>query len=326
MPRWTPLVVLALGALGPGCKKDRELRDDESLKVVVAEDRKLAQREEDLLARRGTLQRERATIRDRRSELITKKLSLEDTDAPGKAALEQEESKLVNLEARLADQEVALNRRLQTLLDEKTNLADKVGQDQSKHWLLARREHSIALREKETARRETDIARREKLIAEREQAFAVRQAKVCPGRVTTVVQSVPSPRPATGEKYTRKEVEAIYNGAMKGMRAKGILAVDLPAGADRLMGEVRHAVAKGDFGRGKYAADQLLAAVRAVQIDRSFIGAKIGRLAAAIRQRPPPRGQRPKVDALFQQATGSYGDGHFAEANRKLNRIYGLLQ
>jgi hypothetical protein len=62
-----------------------------------------------------------------------------------------------------------------------------------------------------------------------------------------------------------------------------------------------------------------------MKIDRAFIGAKIGRLSAAIRSNPPGGGNRERVNRLFQQATAAYGDGRFGEANKLLNRIYNLL-
>jgi hypothetical protein len=65
--------------------------------------------------------------------------------------------------------------------------------------------------------RESDLARREKLLATRERALAIRQAKLCPERVTTVVQHVPAPIPRrrrSDRNYTRKDVEPVYRSAL----------------------------------------------------------------------------------------------------------------
>ena len=78
--------------------------------------------------------------------------------------------------------------------------------------------------------------------------------------------------------------------------------------------------------RAKVAADQLLASVQSMKVDREFIGAKIGRLSEAIRKRPPKKATQGEVNRLFQQATGNYGDGRFRQANQRLNRIYGMLR
>jgi hypothetical protein len=291
----------------------------------VAADRKLAQKEQNLLTRRGSLQRERASIRNRRAELLTRKLTLAEDDTAGKQALEAEESKLVQQEAGLVEQEMQLNQKLEALLQQKDSIVGKLNDERSKVVLLGRREQALAHRERDLARRESDLARREKTLAEREQGFAARQAKVCP-RATTIVQTVPSPRSNGNDKYTRRDVEPTYRAALEAMRKNGILTVDLPAGVDRLVTETRHAVAKRDYARAKFAADQLLASVRAIKIDRAFIGAKIGRLSRAMKKRKVPGKRKQDIASLFQKATASYGDGHFGDANRKLNRIYALLR
>jgi hypothetical protein len=314
-------LLLAAGALLPGCKKKQTLQED--LKTVVQEDRRIAKEEDELLTRRGSLQRERGQLRDKRAELLTKKLTLDDADQAGKTEIEKEEAKLVGLEASLVKEETTLNKKLQNLFDEKIDKIAKEGS--AKDVLIARRELGVATREKDLARREGELARREKAIAAREQVVAERQARLCP-RGTTVVQTFAPPPSGGGGSYGRKDVEPLYKSALAAMQSKGILTADLPAGTDRLVTEIRHGVSKGDFARAKYAADQLLATVRGMKIDRGFIGAKIGRLGAAIRHAPPRADRKAKVNTLFQQATASYGDGRFLDANQKLNKIYALLQ
>ena len=326
IPRYR-IYALALTAIvwGAACRENRDAPEDESVKRVVAQDRKLAKQEESLLRRRGALQRERTRLRDQRAQLISKKLNLSDDDAHGKQAIEQQESKLMALEAKLMKQEVALNQKLDILVEKKSSLVGGLKNSQSKTMLLARREHALAGRERGLARREADLARREKVLADREQALAVRQAKLCPRQaITTVVtKTVPPPR---GRSYKRGDVEPVYRAALKAMRVKGILTADLPPGIDKLVTTVRHAVSKHDYTRAKFAADQLLASVRAIRIDRSFIGGKISRLSRVIKRRPPRGGEKAKVAALFRRATASYGDGRFRAANQQLNRIYALLR
>jgi hypothetical protein len=311
-----------------GCKKEDDIRQDESVKVVVATDRKLAEEEAKLLASRGSLQRSRSTVRDKRADLLTRKLALgdDDTDSRTRAQLEEEESELVHLEARLAKQEIALNKKLDSLFEQKSGLVAKLGKgtEQTKTYLLARREHSIAQRERSLGRREAELGAREKVLAGREHALAVRQAKICPGRSTVV--HVPSARPRTEKAYTRKDVEPVYRNALATMRKKGILIADLPPGIDRLVTDTRHAVSRGDYSKAKYSVDQLLAAVRAIRIDRGFIGTKIAKLSKIIRRSPLKGSKKAQAQQLFRQATTAYGDGRFSAANKKLNRIYALLR
>ncbi len=327
--------ILLLGFLGAGlfsvgCKNKKKLRDDEALEAVVAADRQLMLKEEEIASHRGALQRERKKISDRRAELLTKKAALQESDAQGREALEAEETKLAGLEASLVQQEIDLNQKLQNLFDEKSGLMKKIMNKKSstaREMLIGRREYSVALREKDVARRESELSRREKALALREQAFAKRQATLCPKGATSVQVIQPSSGHGGGKtpSFSRRDVEPVFQAALNAMRTKGILTADLPPGIDRLITEVRHGVGKGDFVRAKYAADQLLATVRNMKIDRAFIGEKINRLSAVIRRAKPTRATRAKVDRLFQGATANYGDGSFLEANRKLNRIYDLL-
>lgn len=312
----------------PACKKEDDLRQDESVKVVVATDRKLAEEEAKLLAGRGSLQRSRSTVRDKRAALLTRKLALGEGDADEQARvqLEKEESELVHLEARLVKQEIALNKKLDSLFEQKSGLVAKLGEGSSetKTFLLARREHSIARRERDLGRREAELGTREKLLADRENALAVRQAKICPGRSTVVHVPSAGPRPEKG--YTRKDVEPVYRNTLAMMRKKGILIADLPPGVDRLVTDTRHSVSRGDYAKAKYSVDQLLAAVRGIRIDRAFIGTKIARLSKVIRRSPLKGGKKSQAQRLFREATTDYGDGRFSAANKKLNRIYALLR
>ena len=293
-------------------------------KAATAAAQKLATEEQQLLERRGALQRERTRLRDKRVALIGRKIEAA-TDEQAKRAVEAEESKLAGLEAKLATQEIALNKQLDKLLRQKDSLARGLSKTESRALLVARRENSVASRERALSRREAELAQREKGFAEREQSFAQRQARLCPVATTTVVQ-VPVRSKSKSGRYSRSDVEPIYRSALKAMRKKGILTIDLPAGIDRLVTETRHAVGAKDYTRAKFAADQLLASVRRIKINRSFVGAKIGRLSQAMRRRAPAADARSRVTALFQKATAHYGDGRFSAANRALNQIYALLR
>jgi hypothetical protein len=322
------LLLVALTLLPSGCKEKKLEREDEKLKAVVAEDQRLFEKERELLARRGSLQRERKRIQDKREKLRSKRATLPEDDS-SLEALEQEESELAQLEAKLVTQEIGLNKKLQSLLDKKDDLVAKLAKDRSgaaREVVVSRREHSVALRERDLARREKELARREKELAKREQVLAKRQANLCPKAGPVQVVQAPAPRRrSSGASYTREDVEPVFRTALKAMRAKGILVADLPPGVDRLVTETRHGVAKGDFVRAKYAADQLLATVRKMKIDRSFIGTKISRLGRVIRRAKPSKTKQAQVSKLFQKATADYGDGKFRAANKKLNRIYSIL-
>ena len=126
--------------------------------------------------------------------------------------------------------------------------------------------------------------------------------------------------------WKAKDVEPTYKKALKLMQERGLLSSDLPPGTAKLVDEVRDAMKKADFVRAKYDADQLLATVEEIKIDRSFISAKMARLSAAMRGKKLEGNDRKVVEDLFQEATANYGDGKFPQANMKINRLFALLK
>ncbi len=183
----------------------------------------------------------------------------------------------------------------------------------------ARREQGVAGREKEIARREADVAEREKALTEREAKEIRRERESCGPVAAAPIPKFELPK---GLKYTAHDVEPTYKKALKVMDEHGLLKQDLPPGAARLLDDTRDAMQKGDFARGKYDADQLLATVEEIKIDRTFISAKMTRLSAAMHGK--------KLDAggqeLFSDATANYGDGKFPQANSKLNKLFSSLK
>ncbi|MFH0900384.1 MAG: hypothetical protein V2A73_07125 [Pseudomonadota bacterium] len=185
---------------------------------------------------------------------------------------------------------------------------------------MADREAAVAIREREFARREQAVARREADLALRERDFTKREKEMCGPQITTIVQA------PSGSRYGKGDVEPTLIKARNAMSAKGILASDLPAPASGLEKEATSAMQKGDYGKAKFAADQLLATVESVKIDGDFITAKIRRLNKIVQRTKLGDQQREDTLALFREATSDYGDGRFAAANGKLNRIYALVR
>src|SRR5262249_20172341 len=123
----------------------------------------------------------------------------------------------------------------------------------------------------------------------------------------------------------RHDVEPLLTSARRKMADRGLLEADLPAPALGLEREATAAMASGDLGRARLAADQLVASVDSVKIDKAFIVAKINRLNAPRSRATLSAAARRDVEDLFRDATTDYGDGKFAAANGKLNRIFATL-
>lgn len=322
MRRLTLCLALALFA-APACKKPVDTAP------IAAEAAGLQQHENDLLGRRGALQRERTKITEARKDLIDRRTQLGHDNA-GQAALDEEEKQLSQKENDLTGEESAVNLKLDELLKARAALVEKASQAAQGGGAsdplerAAHREQSVAEREKSTARREAEIAEREKALADRETKQAKREKETCG---TTVIAAPAAPvAPARGLKYSAHDVEPTYKKALKVMHDRGILSADLPPGSSHLVDETREAMKAADFVRAKYGADQLLSTVEAIKIDRNFIATKMARLASAMHGKKLEGESRKSVESLFQDATANYGDGRFQDANQKINKLFAELK
>jgi hypothetical protein len=279
-----------------------------------AEDRarleKLQEEEGQVLARRDQLHRERVEVDAERAALDERRKQGGDV-----RQLDAEATALAAREARLLAEEAKLGRELDGLL--RTYQLAAVGAGDKD---VAGREAQVALRERDFARREASLAEREAQLAAREREQARRERETCGPQapMTPAAASVPT-------RYSRKDVEPLLVGARRKMSEKGLLPSDLPAPAKSLERDAAEAMSAGDFARARFAADQLVATVDTMAIDKAFVMAKIARLNTTVKQARVGDEARKQIDELFRDATADYGDGKFAAANGKLNRIYALV-
>ena len=323
MPR--PLLIgAALGAalLSAACKPGVDTAP------IAAEAAGLQQHETELLGRRGKLQRERSQLTAARKALSERRAQL-GHDGAGQTAIEEEEKQLSDKENDLFTQESAVNQKLDELLRARAELVQKAtqtvqgGGGVDPQERATRREQSVAERERGFAKREADIAERERSIADREAKQARREKETCGAAPVVVMPAKVDPGKG---KYGAHDVEPVYKKALKLMQERGILTGDLPAGAGKLVEETREGLKAADYVRAKYAADQLLATVSELKIDRNFISAKMARLSGTMRGKKLEGDAGKSQEALFREATASYGDGRFPDANAKLNKIFAIVK
>lgn len=313
MRRGVALVIVALVTVG--CRG--EPKSSAPSPELTARIEKLQEEEGSVLARRDELSRERQKVETDRAALEAKRKEAAATGADT-APIDDAARALSAREARLAAEEAKLGRELDGLLRTYQTLATgATGKD------VAAREAQVALREKDFARREQAVADREATLAAREKELARRERETCSVQPAPVMTPVVVSAP--GARYSRRDVEPLLSGARRKMSEKGLLASDLPSPAKDLEREATAAMGSGDWSRARFAADQLVATVDSVKVDKAFIMAKIGRLNGAVKGAKLAEDARKQVDDLFRDATADYGDGKFASANGKLNRIYALL-
>jgi hypothetical protein len=291
---------------------------------VLAQSEEIAGEEDDLLTRRDSLLMRRKEIREKRAELVEQRRQLTATGADT-SDVDREVDALLERENELVAEEAALNDKYEQILEQRRAMMAQLatvsvgGDDTAK---VAVREQGVAGREKELARREDRLAQREAELAGRERALALREKEMCGTALpATIIETVDT----KGSRYTKRDVDPLLQRARRHMSRKGILAADLPAPAQSLEKEATKAMADGDYGKARFAAAQLLATVDAINVDKSFIQAKITRLNGAIKSRSLDESTRAEVDALFRAATADYGDGNYTSANGKLNTIYAKI-
>lgn len=319
------LLLAGVGVVGCGDKGNPQ-PDPKAIEAATKEAEGIKTEESTVLARRDELQRERRKISDERASLVEKRKQVAATGG-NVAEVDALETELASRESKLVDQETELNGRFESLFKKYEALAiappavtTSGGGAQAD---VARREGSLALREKDVASREARLAARETELAEREKSQAKREKDTCgTATTTTIVQQVD----AKGSKYTKRDVEPVLQKARRKANEKGLLASDLPAPAQGLEQEAVQAMKDGDYGKAKFAADQLYATVDSIKIDKAFISAKIGRLNAAMKGKELAGDPKKDADELFRGATADYGDGRFPSANGKLNKIYLLIR
>ena len=286
---------------------------------VASRIEKLQEDEGSVLARREELSRAREQAAADRAALEVKKKELAATGGDPHV-VDDEEKALAQREQKLVAEERDLVKKIDGLITgyQEISTGAAAGKD------VAAREAQVALRERDFARREKSVADREATLADRERDLARREKETCTVQ-PTIVQAPAATLPP-GTKYSRRDVEPLLTSARRKMSDKGLLEGDLPAPAKGLEREATSAMSSGDFGRARFAADQLLATVDSVRVDKAFIVAKINRLNGAMRTSRIAGDARKEVDDLFRDATADYGDGKFGAANGKLNRIFSMVQ
>jgi hypothetical protein len=284
---------------------------------VTSRIEKLQEEEGDALARRDALTRAREQVSVDRAALDARKQKLLETGGDLRS-VDDEEKALTQREAKILADEHDLAKKVDALLVgyQEVTIGAAAGKD------VAAREAQTALREKDIARRERGVADRESAMAERERELAKRERETCSVTPTIVQAPVATP----GSRYSRRDVEQFLTAARRKMSDKGLLGSDLPAPAKNLEREATAAMSSGDYGRARFAADQLVVTIDSMKVDKAFIVAKINRLNGAMKSSRLSADAKKDVDDLFRDATADYGDGKFAPANAKLNRIFGMLQ
>jgi hypothetical protein len=297
------LVILLLSsALFAGCKSKGDSNagsDPEALKA-----------QQELIARRDALMQQRQSMETEigklDAEIATKKSNNEPTD--------ELEKRKTDLEAKLEGQD--------TDLSSLTSKIDQVVSQGGNAAALASREAAMSQREKSVAQREKEFSDRERQIAAREAALAQREKETCGAATPMIIQSAP---PKSGGSYGKSDVAPVLARAKEAMRKKGILSADLPGGSQGLENQATDAMGANDWNKAYFAAQQLLAIVESIKIDRLFIQAKMARLNKQVNASKLDEDTNKQLVGILSDVAQKYNDGNFAAANTRLNQLASQL-
>jgi len=266
--------------------------------------------QQELIARRDALMQQRQTMETEigklDAEIQTKKAANEDTT--------ELEKRKHDLEAKLKGQD--------TDLTSLTSKIDQVVSQGGNAANIASREAAMSQREKSVAQREKEFSDRERQIASREAALAQREKETCGAATPMIIQSAP---PKSGGSYGKSDVAPLLARAKEAMRKKGILPGDLPGGAQGLENQATDAMGANDWNKAYFAAQQLLAIVDSIKIDRLFIQAKMGRMNKQVNASKLDEDTNKQLVAILSDVAQKYNDGNFAAANTRLNQLAAQL-
>jgi hypothetical protein len=338
-PRTAGGIALLVGiSLAFACTtKDSKKRSgpDKNLEDLKQSGKQLKDQTDDLLRKRGQLSRSRDELQAARKALEEKRANLGADDVAGHASLATEEKALKEKEKSLSSQEEQVNDKLLGALQRQEQFYAKAtaalaakGGDADGTSTVRARELSVASRESSVAQREKDLAGRERALAEEYRKVVAYKAEKCATAtpIYTTIASPTMPSVTGGRTFTEADARASSQKVQGLMASRGIRLGDLPGGFSALLSDIDKAIRAKEYTRAKVAADQLYNALKAIKVDRGFVGAKMARLAGQIRGRKLSEANREKVNKPFVEVTNAYNDGRFETANRMINLIYGLLR
>jgi hypothetical protein len=265
--------------------------------------------QQDLLARRDKLLQKQEELKSDRDKL---EVEVKDLESKGSDASAQKKQ-LADLQNQLDNTNLTELSQVNSKLD-----AMKVSGDRSAN--VAGREADIANRERVLAEREARVADREKTLIQRDADLAQRWKDSCTTAPPMIIQA-----PTKGGNYTKKDVSDLVAHAKATMAKKGLLVGDLPGPAQQLESEASKAVNDNDMSKAYFAAAQFSSTVDSIQINRSFIQAKIARLQDQIKSSKQDPSTTQQLSSVLSDVIQKFGDGDFASANKRLNQLAGML-
>ena len=285
------------------CKGKSEASNDLDPAAVKAQ--------QDLLKRRDALLEQRDRLETERREVVEQIRKVEASGGDTKDLAKKRDELTAQIDGQSAE--------LGQMSDKISSLSTKLDSAAA----IAIREDRIAQREGKIAAREATVSERERAMALREERLAQREKETCSVAAPVVIQQAP---PKADGKYGKADVQPLLARARAAMSKKGILLGDLPGPAQGLEAESTKAMAEGDWGKAYFAANQLVATVDNIKIDRVFIQAKTTRLSTQVKAGKVDDAMNQQLSSTLADVMQKYNDGNFAAANQRLNQLAGMMK
>jgi hypothetical protein len=313
--------ILALLLCTAACENDRAAPSDELTIVVQGDRRELEQQERTLKDRQESLQKEKAQLDQKISELARGLKAA--ADAEQRRRLESELRRQQELEGQISASQSAIVAQRSEV--EARRHAMETDLQRAAQAVLGTREASATTREAKVAERESKIGFRERELAQREQELALREAQLVKGLQLAAASPVELPSRTPREVPKAAAVEARHKRLLADVETRGMLISDLPPEDQPINAEIFAARRQGDFSRAWDLIGELSKVVARLKVDQKFVELKMLRLQSARAAARLSDQQRGEVEKLLREVTSSYSDGKYADANKGLNRIAVIL-
>ncbi len=298
-------IVLTLAVTAAGCKGKGD--------ADPGPDPAALKQQQELLSRRDKLLEKRQELENKATQMEVEIKQIE--QAGGDASAKKKEQ--ADIQSQLKDTNSNELAQLNSKLDTMKQSGDRAAQ-------MASREAEVANREAQVALRERSIADREKSLIQRDSDLAQRWKDSCASSAAPVIiQQAP---PNKGGNYSKKDVSDLIARARAGMQKKGLLTADLPGPAQAMESEAGKALNDNDTSKAYFVANQLVSMVDSIQVNRSFILNKVGRVQAQIKASKQDDATQQQYGGVLSQVLTNFNEQKFDAANKQLNQLVSMLK
>ena len=310
------VLAVALLLAAAACDDEKGSAPDELTIVVQGDRREVEQLEKSVREREEALQKDKAQLDQRISELARGLKAA--ADAEQRRRIEEELRQSQALEGQLGVRVSAL--QAQKIEVEAKKRAVDADVHRAAQAALDARAAAVAAREAKAAEREAQLATVERDLSQRFKDVALWEKAVA-----AFERQGPPPEYRDRRQVPKAAVvEEKHKKLLSELDTRGILISDLPSEDQPLNAEIFVARRQRDFARAMDLLNDLAKAVTKLRVDQRFVEAKITRLQARGTAKLSDT-QRGEIEKLLKDVTSAFSDGRYDQANKGLNRIAVIL-